>query len=141
MGQQRVDLSGRLSCENGHRFIVEAGLVQNRYTQEVFMRMIVRTFLASVTLLASALPLQAQGGKAQDKPHAPCRVSGRVVSALDGAALKSSRVTLIQEGVKSHPKVFGTTTDSDWLFEIKNVTAGRYNFIALHVGYVDRQYK
>jgi protocatechuate 3,4-dioxygenase beta subunit len=107
----------------------------------MLVRMIVRTFLASVTLLASALPLQAQGGKAQDKPHAPCRVSGRVVSALDGAALKSSRVTLIQEGVKSHPKVFGTTTDSDGLFEIKNVTAGRYNFIASHVGYVDRQYQ
>jgi hypothetical protein len=37
MGQQRVDLSQRWSCENGHAFIVEAGLVQNRYTEEVFI--------------------------------------------------------------------------------------------------------
>jgi hypothetical protein len=37
MGQQRVDLSQRWSCENGHAFIVEAGLVQSRYTEEVFI--------------------------------------------------------------------------------------------------------
>lgn len=101
-----------------------------------------RTFLVSVILLIFWTPtLLAQALTTQEKAPAPCRVSGRVVSALDGAPLRSSRVVLIQENVKSHPKVFGATTDADGHFEIKNVTAGRYNFIASHAGYVDRQYK
>ena len=31
----RIALNQQLSCENGHQFIFEAGLVQNRHTQEV----------------------------------------------------------------------------------------------------------
>ena len=37
MGQNRLDLTQRMSCENGHQFVIEAGLVENRYTQEVFI--------------------------------------------------------------------------------------------------------
>lgn len=101
-----------------------------------------RNFLFTLILLVSCVPtVLAQATKPQEKPVALCRVLGRVVSALDNAPLRSSRVVLIQENVKSHPRVFGTTTDAEGNFEIKNVIAGRYNFVASHVGYVDRQYK
>ncbi len=97
-----------------------------------FAMLMLLTFLHSVA--------SAQRDKAPEKT-APCRVSGRVVSALDGAPLKSSRVALVQEGAKRRPQVFAATTDNDGHFEIKNVTAGRYNFFAQHAGYVDQQFK
>jgi protocatechuate 3,4-dioxygenase beta subunit len=101
-----------------------------------------RTLIAtSAIFLLSLQSIQAQSAKPTAKPPTLCRVSGQVVSAADSAPLKSSRVVLIQEGTKSHPKVFGATTDVDGQFEIKDVTPGRYNFVASHVGYVDRQYQ
>jgi len=100
------------------------------------------TLFATLILLPVLLgAASGQADKSQDKAPPPCRVSGRVVSALDGAPLKSSRVALVQEETKSHPKVFAATTDSDGHFDIKNVIAGRYQFFAQHVGYVDQQYR
>ena len=101
------------------------------------MRTVLVALIASVLFTLACV---AQATK-QEKAPPPCRVSGRVVAALDGAPLKSSRVVLIEENAKSHPKVFGATTDVDGYIEIKNVIAGRYNFVASHVGFVDRRYK
>jgi hypothetical protein len=33
----RIELTQQTCCEKGHEFVVEAGLVQNRYTQEVYI--------------------------------------------------------------------------------------------------------
>jgi len=109
---------------------------------EVNMRGLLLSLFISVGVLTSTLQAQPpQKGQAQEKAPAPCFVSGRVVSALDGSPLKSSRIVLVQENTHSHPKVFGATTDSDGHFEIKNITPGRYESIASHTGYVDRKYQ
>ena len=101
-----------------------------------------QTLLATLILFPALLgATPAQSSKAQDKTPTPCRVSGRVVSAVDGAPLKSSRVALIQEDAKDRPQVFATSTDIDGHFEIKDVIAGRYTFFAMHVGFVDQQYQ
>ncbi len=71
----------------------------------------------------------------------PCRVSGQVVNAADGASLKSARVALIEEDGQSHPLAFGTTSDSDGHFDIKNIAPGRYRFFASHTGYISQRYK
>ena len=106
------------------------------------VRGLLLSLLMSVGVLTCALQaLPQQKDQAKEKPPDPCLVSGRVVSALDGSPLKSSRVVLVQENTHAHPKVFGTTTDSDGHFEIKKVTPGRYDFIASHTGYVDRKYQ
>lgn len=106
------------------------------------MRRFFLSLFISVGVLTSTLQAQTrQKDQGQEKPQAPCRVSGRVVSALDGSPLKSSRVVLVQENTHIHPKIFAATTDSDGHFEIKNITPGRYEFTASHTGYVDRKYQ
>ncbi len=99
-----------------------------------------RTLFAALILLPVLLGATPQQDNLPQKT-APCHVSGRVVSAVDGAPLKSGHVALIQESAKDHPQIFATTTDIDGHFEIKNVIAGRYTFFAMHVGYVDQQYQ
>jgi protocatechuate 3,4-dioxygenase beta subunit len=37
--------------------------------------------------------------------------------------------------------VYATTTDNDGRFEIKQIEAGRYNFYASHIGYLEQQYQ
>ena len=95
------------------------------------MRGLVHVFfiLAGVLISTAQVP-SPQTDQAPEKPQAPCVVSGRVVSAFDGSPLKSSHVVLEQENTRSRPKVFVATTDNDGHFEIKNVTPGRYHFIA-----------
>ena len=84
-----------------------------------------RAFLLAMVglVLASASTAQvpaSQSGKTSEKQQpATCAVSGQVVTAADGAPLKSSRVVLIQEDAGSHPQAFSATTDSDGRFEIK----------------------
>jgi protocatechuate 3,4-dioxygenase beta subunit len=106
-----------------------------------------RGFLLAIVglVLASASTAQVpapQSGKTSEKQQAAtCGVSGQVVTAADGAPLKSSRVALIQQDASSHPQAFSATTDSDGRFEIKKVTPGRYSFFATHTGYISQQYQ
>jgi hypothetical protein len=39
------------------------------------------------------------------------------------------------------PQVYAAVSDSDGRFTIKDVPAGRYDFIATHIGYVDQEYQ
>lgn len=77
----------------------------------------------------------------QEKPPEPCIVSGRVVSAAEGTPIQSARVGLIQEDVRQHPAVYGTTSDSEGHFEIKKVPPGRYHFVASKAGFISQEYK
>ena len=91
--------------------------------------------------LATTAQTAPHAEKAGEKQAALCTVSGQVLTAAEGAPLKSSRVVLLQEGAGSHPQAFAANTDGDGRFEIKKITPGQYRFIASHTGYVAQQYK
>jgi protocatechuate 3,4-dioxygenase beta subunit len=106
-----------------------------------------RVFLAAIVvlLLASAataqIPAQPSGKIREKQQLATCAVSGQVVTAAEGAPLKSSRIALIQQDAGSHPQAFSATTDSEGRFEIRKIAAGRYSFFASHTGYISQQYQ
>ncbi len=101
-----------------------------------FVLAIVGLALASFTQMPTA-----QTDKISNKQAAPCAVSGGVLTAAEGAPIKSARVALVEENAGSHPRVFAATTDHDGRFEIKNVSPGRYHFFAAHTGYISQQYQ
>src|SRR6476646_5465087 len=78
-----------------------------------------------------------------DKPKekAPCMVSGQVVTAAEGSALKSARVVLKLEQQSNDRKIYAAFSDSSGRWVIKGVPAGRYQFFAIHNGYVDEEYQ
>ena len=86
-------------------------------------------------------PASQPSQKSQEKTPETCTVSGRVVSAAEGAPIRSARVGLIDDEVKRHPPVYATTTDSDGRFAIKKVPPGRYRFTASRAGFVPQQYQ
>jgi hypothetical protein len=86
------------------------------------------------TVQPSSAPLQ------QAKEPEPCTISGRVVSAAEGTPIQSARVGLIQEDVRQHPAVYGTTTNEQGHFEIKQVPPGRYRFVASRAGFISQEY-
>jgi hypothetical protein len=98
-------------------------------------------------MLAVGLSLLAQTSvsspdkKAGEHPASPCLVAGRVVTAAEGNPLKSARVALVPEGSRSDTRIYAATSDSDGLFVLKDVPAGRYRFFATHTGFVDQQYQ
>jgi protocatechuate 3,4-dioxygenase beta subunit len=83
----------------------------------------------------------AQNAKPAEKLPPPCTVSGRVVTAAEGTAIKSSRVALIPERKSAESQVYASLSDSTGRFTIKNIPAGRYRFLASHTGYVDLPYQ
>ena len=95
-------------------------------------------------VIAAALFAQTsapQSQRPQDKAPALCTVVGRVVTAADGAPLKSARVALIPEHRDRHPHIYASTSDSDGHFVLKDVEPGRYDFFANHVGFVEQHYQ
>lgn len=95
---------------------------------------------AAVLILLAQDPT-SQTSKLAEKLPPPCTVSGRVVTAVDGTPIKSSRVVLIPEHGAQESQVYATTSDSGGRFTIKDVPAGRYRFLATHTGYVDQHYQ
>jgi len=79
--------------------------------------------------------------KASEHKPPPCVISGRVVTAADGIALKSARVALVPEGHTSKKQVYSVNTDGDGRFVLKDVEQGRYEFFAMHAGFVDQHYQ
>jgi 5-hydroxyisourate hydrolase-like protein (transthyretin family) len=105
-----------------------------------------RVFLAAIVVLLSSaataqVPAQPSGKISEKQQPATCAVSGQVVTAAEGAPLKSSRIALIQQDAGSHPQAFSATTDSEGRFEIRKIAAGRYSFFATHTGYISQQYQ
>ncbi len=109
--------------------------------------MLRRLTVAFALIVAAAAALAQAPAKSPDssektkKPPGNCTVSGRVVSAADGIPLRSARVGLIQASVPRHPLVYATTTDNEGRFEMKQVEAGRYEFYASHIGYLEQHYQ
>ncbi len=109
--------------------------------------MIRRLVVTFAWMAATAIALAQVPGKPPEgpdktkKPPGNCTVSGRVVGATDGTPLRSARVGLIQAGVARHPLVYATTTDNEGRFEMKQIEAGRYEFYASHIGYLEQHYQ
>ncbi len=106
-------------------------------------RVVVTLAFAVVTITALA-QVASKPTDSSDKTKSPpgnCTVSGRVIGAADGAPLRSVRVVLMQANARQHGLVYGTTTDSDGRFELKQIESGRYEFFASHVGYLEQQYQ
>jgi protocatechuate 3,4-dioxygenase beta subunit len=95
---------------------------------------------AAAVILLTQNPA-SQTSKLAEKRPPPCTVSGRVVAAADGTPLKSSSVALIPEHRTQESRVYAATSDSSGRFIIKDVPAGRYQFLATHTGYVDQYYQ
>ena len=70
-------------------------------------------------------------------PESTCSVEGRVVSAIDGSALKSAKLTLVPEHDARKAKLYAAVTDGDGHFVLKDVVPGRYQFAAIHAGFCD----
>jgi protocatechuate 3,4-dioxygenase beta subunit len=103
-------------------------------------------FVLAVVAMASSSFAQTLNKPSGDpnrakKPAGNCTVSGRVVSAADGTPLRSARVGLIQANILRHPAVYATTTDNEGHFEMKQIEAGRYEFFASHIGYLEQRYQ
>src|ERR1017187_5866934 len=109
--------------------------------------MIRRLIVAFALIVVAAAALAQAPAKPPDasekakKPPGNCTVSGRVVSAVDGVPLRSARVGMIQANVAHHPLVYATATDNEGHFELKQVEAGRYEFFASHIGYLEQRYQ
>ena len=93
-------------------------------------------FAVSVSAQVSTQPTDST--TKATKPPGNCTVSGRVVSAAEGTPLRSARVALVEANEHKHPAVYATTTDNDGRFEIKQVAAGRYEFLASKIGYIEQ---
>ena len=84
----------------------------------------------------------ATSAKTTEKTPPPCIVSGRVVTAADAVPLKSAQVLLASERQEQgKPQVFTAKSDADGRFTIKDVPAGRYQFVASHAGFVNQPYQ
>ena len=105
------------------------------------MRTITLAIICLLMALASAAQVPTGGNAANQRQPALCAVSGQVVTAAEGAPLKSSRIALFQQGTSSRSSVFVATTDNDGRFQIKKIAPGRYSFFATHAGYLTQQYQ
>jgi protocatechuate 3,4-dioxygenase beta subunit len=113
--------------------------------------MVVRRLACILTVLGAVVPSASQtaGSSAQnpqqilqpEKKPETSTVSGRVVTAAEGAPIKSAQVGLVQEDAKQHPGIFAALTDSDGRFEIGKVPPGRYRFMASHTGFIANEFK
>jgi hypothetical protein len=116
------------------------------YGNKVLFRkslLLVFTLAVAATGLAqsqSITPAQSDE-KSAEKQAQLCTVSGRVVTAAEGAPIKSARLVLVQENAKNRPEIFGALTDGDGHFQIKDVPPGRYRFSASRTGFVAQQYQ
>jgi len=116
------------------------------YGNKVLFR---RSLLSVFTLAVAATGLaQSQSTtpaqsdeKSAEKQAQLCAVSGRVVTAAEGAPIKSARLVLVQENAKNRPEIFGALTDGEGHFQIKDVPPGRYRFSASRTGFVAQQYQ
>ena len=88
----------------------------------------------------SITPAQSDEKNAEKQAQL-CTVSGRVVTAAEGAPIKSARLVLVQENAKNRPEIFGALTDGEGHFQIKDVPPGRYRFSASRTGFVAQQYQ
>ena len=109
--------------------------------QEVRMR----RFLSAPAVIVVTLSLLAQTspspGKPEGHPASSGIVGGRVVTAAEGSPLKSARVSLVPEHSEFKRQIYGTTSDTDGYFLLKDVVPGRYQFFATRAGFVNQQYQ
>src|SRR5271167_1316308 len=97
--------------------------------------------IVGLVIASMAQTPAAQSGQADKKQPDPCTVSGRVVTAAEGAPIKSARVALVEQTAGRHPHVLAASTGNDGRFEIKKVDPGRYEFVASHTGFISQRYQ
>jgi len=101
-----------------------------------------RRFLLAQAMMALAISLVAQTstGKTGEPSDALCLVAGRVVTAAEGHPLKSATVVLVPDSRSDHHAYAGSS-DSEGHFLVRDVPPGRYQFFAIHPGFVDQGYQ
>jgi protocatechuate 3,4-dioxygenase beta subunit len=92
-------------------------------------------------VLASRCVLAQSAGPSEINVIKKCSVNGRVVTAAEGAPLKSARVVLMPEDSRSEKQLYATSSDADGSFVLKDVLSGHYRFFASHPGFVEQHYK
>lgn len=95
----------------------------------------------AVVLILFERTLSASPYQTDEQRTTLCSVEGRVVSAGDGTPLKSARVALMPEQRQQSKDPFATTSDANGHFVLKDVLPGRYEFVAIHNGYVTQHFK
>ncbi len=97
----------------------------------------------ALIVVAASSFAQSSPPPSQTDAHAEstCSVEGRVVSAIDGSALKSAKLTLVPEHDARKAKLYAAVTDGDGHFVLKDVVPGRYQFAAIHPGFVTQSYQ
>ncbi len=106
------------------------------------MRVLFSVIVPAALVIASMAQTPASGSAPADKKQPdPCTVSGRVVTAAEGAPIKSARVGLVEHDAGRQTQVYAASTDNDGRFEIKKVDSGRYEFAASHTGYISQRYQ
>ena len=101
-----------------------------------------RRFLLALAMMALAISLAAQTStdKTAEPSDAPCLVAGRVVTAAGGHPLTSATVVLVPD-LRSDHRVYAGSSDSEGHFLVKDIPPGRYQFFAIHPGFVDQGYQ
>jgi protocatechuate 3,4-dioxygenase beta subunit len=106
------------------------------------MRSLFSAIFPAAWVIASLAQTPAvEPGQADKKQPDPCTVSGRVVTAAEGAPIKAARVGLVERDARRQTHIFATFTDNDGRFEIKKINPGRYEFAASHSGYISQRYQ
>ena len=100
------------------------------------MRRLLPIFALIVAAASSFSQISPSPSQPDAHAESTCSVEGRVVSAVDGSALKSAKLTLVPEQGGRKAKLYAAVTDGDGHFVLKNVVPGRYQFAAIHAGFV-----
>ena len=96
------------------------------------MRSLFSVIVPAALVVASMAQTPAvEPGQADKKQPDSCTVSGRVVTAAEGAPIKAARVGLVERDARRQTHIFAAFTDNDGRFEIKKIDPGRYEFVLL----------
>ena len=108
------------------------------------LRIVLSVVAPALSLLAQtsgSSPGRSSPDKKEGHSESVCAVSGRVVTAAEGSPLKSARVALIPQPRKSDAHIYTAMSDGDGRFLIKDVPAGRYQFLVIRAGFVEQHYQ
>lgn len=100
------------------------------------------TFVLALALLQSATPQMGTPKPLTDEKPAKCSIEGKVISAVDGQALKKATLQIFatQPGTAGPIRPISVSTDGDGKFIFKDIEAGRYSLSVMRNGYARQTY-